>query len=577
MQVEVTFLTRKGPDAIMRKSRTITAEAIGIGRGTNNEVELADIRVELAAAALHQRDGSLFIEQRGDSPLRVNGSPTVGTTVVSGDEINIGPYKLLMTDPGEGFDAAFTVELVQPMGDALQKLTSDSRIGLDKTNLSKRSVSWALFVVIAAIGLVAPIFAYHMGNVVTSSRSVPSSTMLSYVNLSWNSGELSNPHRFFAENCTTCHRSSFSSVPDEACASCHTDVANHLPANTSADFASIKAHLEGTRCADCHEEHRGLTGMVVRSAGLCVDCHGSLPANHSTDELRSVTGFPTGHPQFRATLVQDAAKPSFTRVELGTKAKIEDHPNLHFSHKAHLVEEGFLTPAGKKVMVCADCHVPEPSGQGFLPITFEGQCHSCHDLKFDAALPSREVAHGDAKAVKATLQEFYSRVALQGGLTEPDAPALSRRLPGTPLPPPTEAQQKEVLAWVANKSQVALGLIFDDKQGCTYCHVVTRTNDDLDVAPVLMEARFLPNARFDHAKHAATPCADCHDSKHSDSSGDVMIPGIEDCASCHGGESAALKTQSTCTSCHVFHRTELGPMRKAVPGGERAADAGAMP
>ena len=124
-----------------------------------------------------------------------------------------------------------------------------------------------------------------------------------------------------------------------------------------------------------------------------------------------MTGFPTGHPQFRATLVQDAAQRSFTRVELGTKDKIEDHPNLHFSHKAHLVDEGFLTPSGKKVMVCADCHVAEPSGQGFLPITFEGQCHSCHDLKFDAALPSREVAHGDAKAVKAA-QAIDSGAAL---------------------------------------------------------------------------------------------------------------------------------------------------------------------
>src|SRR4051812_31812382 len=112
MQVEVTFLTRKGPDPIMRKSRTITAEAIGIGRGTNNEVELADIRVELTVAGLHQRDGALFFEQRGDSPLRVNGASTLGTTVGPGDEINIGPYKLVMTEPGEGFDAAFTVELV---------------------------------------------------------------------------------------------------------------------------------------------------------------------------------------------------------------------------------------------------------------------------------------------------------------------------------------------------------------------------------------------------------------------------------------------------------------------------------
>src|SRR4051794_13134578 len=100
MQVEVTFLTRKG-DAIIRKSRMVTAESIGIGRGTNNQVELPDIRVELNAAALHQRGGGLFIEQRGDTALRINGTPTVGTSVVPGDEVLIGPYKLVLVAPGE--------------------------------------------------------------------------------------------------------------------------------------------------------------------------------------------------------------------------------------------------------------------------------------------------------------------------------------------------------------------------------------------------------------------------------------------------------------------------------------------
>src|SRR3954469_13125946 len=109
MQVEVTFLTRKGPDAIMRKSRTVTAESVTIGRGTNNEVELPDICVELAAAVLHLRGGDLVVEQRGDAGLRVNGTPTVGTTVKAGDEILIGPYKLVITPAPAGFDAAFSV------------------------------------------------------------------------------------------------------------------------------------------------------------------------------------------------------------------------------------------------------------------------------------------------------------------------------------------------------------------------------------------------------------------------------------------------------------------------------------
>jgi predicted CXXCH cytochrome family protein len=79
-----------------------------------------------------------------------------------------------------------------------------------------------------------------------------------------------------------------------------------------------------------------------------------------------------------------------------------------------------------------------------------------------------------------------------------------------------------------------------------------------------MLTRFLTPARFDHAKHAPVECGNCHDARQSQSSSDVLVPGIGKCITCHGSESAAYKAQSTCTSCHVFHRQELGPMRQIV-------------
>jgi hypothetical protein len=81
---------------------------------------------------------------------------------------------------------------------------------------------------------------------------------------------------------------------------------------------------------------------------------------------------------------------------------------------------------------------------------------------------------------------------------------------------------------------------------------------------VLMRARFLVPAHFDHAKHASVGCSHCHDARHASSSGDVLIPGIEKCITCHGAETAESSVQTTCLSCHVFHRPELGPMRKIV-------------
>ena len=153
-------------------------------------------------------------------------------------------------------------------------------------------------------------------------------------------------------------------------------------------------------------------------------------------------------------------------------------------------------------------------------------------------------------------------MALQGGVQDPDAPAFVRRPVGTPQEP-TPEERKSALAWAAQRAATAMSIIFDAKRGCAYCHVTSQADNKFTVAPVVLRARFLPQAQFDHSQHRALACADCHDAGHSEKSSDVMLPGIETCVSCHGTERADFKTQSTCTSCHLFHRQEFGPMKTA--------------
>jgi hypothetical protein len=172
MQVEVTVLTRRGADAIMRRSHTVTAEAIRFGRGSDNEVQLSDIRLGLHAAVLTAREAGLFIERAGEEPMRVNGASTVNSTLKIGDKIHLGPYEIAIAEPQAGFDVAVTVEMVQPLGDALERLMAQSRIGLGRA-MSKRAWSWVLFLVFAVGGLALPIALYPFGHVVTSARAVP--------------------------------------------------------------------------------------------------------------------------------------------------------------------------------------------------------------------------------------------------------------------------------------------------------------------------------------------------------------------------------------------------------------------
>ena len=45
------------------------------------------------------------------------------------------------------------------------------------------------------------------------------------------------------------------------------------------------------------------------------------------------------------------------------------------------------------------------------------------------------------------------------------------------------------------------------------------------------------------------------------SSDDVLMPAIDVCQSCHGGEVASNRVPSTCVTCHDFHMDGLAPMR----------------
>lgn len=337
-------------------------------------------------------------------------------------------------------------------------------------------------------------------------------------------------------------------MPDIACLRCHGGVSSHIQTAADVDYGPLRSELEKIRCAGCHNEHRAFRGDL-----LCTDCHRSIAETAPNAGLRNARCFPDGHPQFRVTLVSDAVKSSVERVDLGSDPKPTDRPNIVFSHAAHLVPEGFAV-LGYKPMVCADCHVPEPGGRGFLAITYKGQCNDCHGLKFDTELPWREVPHGDDTGTEAAVEGFYAIIALKGGIAESQEPKLDRR--------------DALAAWVAQKTNAALTMIFERKTktviGCFYCHVPDSAGGPFRAAPVMMLTRFLAPARFDHAKHAPIECGDCHGARHSQASSDVLVPGIERCATCHGTETASFQVRSTCASCHDFHRPEFGPLRQTV-------------
>jgi hypothetical protein len=48
-------------------------------------------------------------------------------------------------------------------------------------------------------------------------------------------------------------------------------------------------------------------------------------------------------------------------------------------------------------------------------------------------------------------------------------------------------------------------------------------------------------------------CIDCHNAPNASSSEVLLLPDIDNCRQCHGGEHATNLVPTTCIDCHAFH------------------------
>ena len=256
----------------------------------------------------------------------------------------------------------------------------------------------------------------------------------------------------------------------------------------------------------------------------------------------------------RAQPAQRDARGEFApvRAALATPG-IKEQSGLIFPHDAHLDPAGVRGPDGTdKVLECANCHVPEAGGARMQPIAFERHCQGCHKLTFSIRDAQREVPHASVEKVGYTITEFFAREALEGGFNEVKAPTVVRvrRRPGQSITPQERA---EALSWARDQARSAIDRLFQDK-ACSTCHAVSRNaTQDWTVAPVRVAGAWFPKARFDHGSHTTMQCIDCHNAETATSSEALLLPDIDNCRQCHGGEHAKNLVPTTCIACHAFH------------------------
>lgn len=572
MKVIVTTITRSPRGNPMRASREINAEQVRIGRGAECELRLADPRVPLHARSilLGKNGPQLYeaLEQFPDASVTGVHRPQA---LKPGTSLRIGPFQIDVVAPHHDADLALTVELVQALPGksaiSAEELQAPMRLSL----LSKRALSWSLFLLVLGFFLVVPACSglFEGDAPATASRDARLLQKMTRdagaaAQASWNPGELAAGHQPFASDCRACHSESFTRVQDKDCKACHQNLGDHVERGTKV------AGLDEVRCASCHRDHKGAQGLKQQNThfamGECSACHGDIKAHLASTATGNVSDFATQHPELRATVVTGATaagKPESARLRLDDKTPLAEQRGLKFPHDVHLDPRGVKGPQGLVQATCARCHVPDHSGTGFRPVTMKEHCQSCHELRFDIAAPERQVPHGNVAEVMATMREFYSYLAVNGiALNPPPAGTLARDIPGKAAPLPRKLAGRADV----DRQVLASATEIFEKTTCFACHEIRReTRADgapaWQVSPVLPTAAWMPKARFSHQGHAMAPCASCHAAGVSKTAQDVLMPGIDTCRSCHAGSHPeAKKITSNCGLCHGFHQTAHSPV-----------------
>lgn len=527
---------------LLRTQKTLSGEALQIGRSAACKIHLSDYRVALHHATLTQSpDGNLHIT--AESSIKVNGVISQNSPLPPGSRVEIGPYLLTVDSAQSGPYVSLSLEAMEKIKETpIAERTEEERplqvlpVSLDGLGISKRKLGYWLAGCILFLFLFLPLLPHVSPDFEKWQSSLPVTLMDS-----WNPGKLSKSHSVFGAQCSTCHQRAFQSVPDDACTHCHQKAGKHI----TDDDTHAKLFQE-VRCTACHIDHKGTADLMLRhDSSLCVSCHGNIKSKKTNTTIANVHDFATDHPPFR----NNAGAQSGVLSTQDSRIKLHEKSGLKYSHQLHLDKNGISSPKGDIVMTCQSCHEPDESGIHFAPVSMQKGCQQsgCHWLDFTE--PAKGTApHGSEREVMDRLRSHFVK-----WLAESPANLAECKLKRN-----ADNALKLTLA-CANDLAVknATSTLFRQDVECGECHEITASNDKevpWKITPLRFNRNWHAKSVFPHGKHTASACVTCHAKTNSKSSADITMPTIEKCRECHAGERAAKgKASSSCDSCHRFH------------------------
>jgi hypothetical protein len=579
----------------------VDGDRLRIGRGTNSELRFDDAAVGLEHAVVERQGAGYRLLDRGSvTGTYLNGRPVTDAPLARGDTIGIGGFRLRVAggeDPAAIAAGEPLVLEVRAAADALPAAGAHAPGGsAQATGAAGTAAGGPPATDTGALPGAASAPPGPVGGPTEPAAAPPASTSraplprdVDYVaayslrrplltkgflalvaaaagaaalfalprtgRLGWfQPGAVHSKHAALA--CTQCHAPWRGPAADQ-CAACHAQ-------RQVIELVHQARQTAPPPCTDCHPEHRGEAALMAVADGACVACHGDLrlAGGGPPRFARAVHGFTTDHPDFSLTLTLTLGTTA-ARVPLADAvARRADPIALRFDHRQHL-GAGLRTPDGRPAaLTCASCHPPGNGPTGLATLTYENACATsgCHPLTFDNRRPDAKAPHGQPRQVRDFLENVYANRAPADATVR----ELRRRLIRSPDAPPrlldfSDAAQRRVL----DAERYLFGT------ACRECHRV-----DVDTRPlprvewVAPPPNRLPNARFSHADHKDTRCAECHPAAAaSTTAADVLEPGIAVCRSCHGaaagpGAGGVRTAGSNCTGCHVYH-----PRRIAAAAG----------
>lgn len=507
---------------------------ITIGRSETSHIRLEGTQVSLNHAIIYEQKGNLFIEDKNSfGGTKVNNRLVTRKKLDDDDIIEIGDSQFTIdrekSTEGKNWALLETRLLVdRPAEESFVKALTQ------RLDHSKRFPSMLLLSCLAALLVIAPFL------------FLPLETE----NLeSWNSGPISNQHHSLSNDCRTCHVVPFQKVNDETCLTCH-NMSEHN--DKLAESEQVHQHQK-ISCATCHMEHNGSDGLTIKDSQLCTSCHTSLSTKYPDTKVLDVASVAT-HPQFHLQqLRSDGIK---EKVSLGEKRKIKDTNTLKLNHKLHLTPN-LAGPNGGVTLGCDSCHKFTGDRRSFAPITFEGECQSCHPLAISGGSEISGAPHGEPNQLYQFLRKYYSELLLEKEGRN-DQEEGSRKKPSNPV---TRGEALEFSRQQVEKQARTSEEQLFEKTSCVVCHEISENAEkaDLESSKYHVQKPSIPrpwfkHAVFDHVSHDNISCESCHEGvSDSEQTSDVLLPGVANCQSCHHDSGKNAMVETSCVTCHSFH------------------------